>query len=143
MECPIPSSYESIQSIEVLKGQKILGIYEHPLSESVIVETEEEVYMFTHFQDCCEGVYLEEIAGDLQWLLGERVTNAMEESSSQETDYGSETITFYSISTRKGTVTFRFYGESNGYYSEDAYLVPLPKDTFKTMKKRPLESSKG
>jgi uncharacterized protein (TIGR02996 family) len=82
-----------------------------------------EIYMLQHFQDCCEHVYVEDIAGNFEDLIGRVVTMA-EESSNRElpTDmYGysdSQTWTFYRLASVRGYVTIRFLGTSNGYYSE-------------------------
>ena len=83
-----------------------------------------------HDQDCCEHVYLEDVNGDLGDLVGVPIVTATEESSGEnppgvETPLGSDdsfTWTFYRISTIKGTVVLRWYGSSNGYYSESVGL---------------------
>lgn len=84
-----------------------------------------EVYLMFHEQDCCEGVYIEDINGDLSDLVGFPVLMAEERTGERPADipmpeYGidSETWTFYRISTIRGTVVIRWLGESNGYYSE-------------------------
>ena len=84
-----------------------------------------EVYLMFHEQDCCEGVHIEDINGDLSDLVGFPVLMAEERTGERPADipmpeYGidSETWTFYRISTIRGTVVIRWLGESNGYYSE-------------------------
>ena len=78
---------------------------------------------FQHHQSCCESVYIEDICGDLEDLVGaplveaEEVSNYDAEPLSKHED--SYTWTFYRFRTRKGSVSVRWYGSSNGYYSED------------------------
>lgn len=82
-------------------------------------------YRQHHSQDCCESVDIDDIVGDLADVIGSPVL-AAEESSSDENPEGvkppeyqdSFTWTFYKIDTAKGGVTIRWYGASNGYYSE-------------------------
>ena len=68
---------------------------------------------FYHCQDCCETVTLNDVEGDLNDLRGGVCNHA--EVISQGDD---ELLwTFYRFGTEKGSVTLRWVGESNGYYS--------------------------
>lgn len=84
-----------------------------------------QFYMF-HEQDCCESVSIEDICGNIDNLVGSPILMAEEEYSSENPpedfceDWGTFTWTFYKFATAKGYVTIRWYGESNGYYSETA-----------------------
>ena len=78
-----------------------------------------------HEQDCCERVYLEDVTGDLSDLAGATIVRAEETTSEVETgEYGDISMwTFYNISSVKGSVTLRFCGSSNGYYSISVHVV--------------------
>jgi len=86
-------------------------------------------FLFYHPQDCCEYVHIVEIIGDLKDLEGSPLLVAEEVSSDDapEPDTGSfadsYTWTFYRFQTIKGSVTVRWLGTSNGYYSESVDLV--------------------
>ena len=81
-------------------------------------------FAFYHEQDCCETVEIEDIVGDLSDLVGvpllvaEEVTSYEGPQRIDNDSHESETWTFYKFSTIKGDVTVRWYGSSNGYYSE-------------------------
>lgn len=88
--------------------------------EIFFTDTEGHEYKMYHQQDCCEYVYLEDVNGDWNDLIGNPILVADERDGDLPPvdGEGSYTWTFYTISTIKGTVDLRWYGSSNGYYSE-------------------------
>ncbi len=91
-------------------------------------------YTMFHMQDCCESVSIEDINGDLDDLIGSPILQAEEETSNEnppnyviESAYLPEsfTWTFYKLATIKGYVTIRWYGSSNGHYSESVDLYKI------------------
>lgn len=85
-------------------------------------------FLMHHYQNCYESVSLYDVIGDLSDIVGEEILEAEEATSDihpdgYEREYcDSFTWTFYKIRTRKGGVTLRWLGESNGYYSESVYF---------------------
>lgn len=93
--------------------------------EMVFLTSDGEQYQMYHSQDCCESVAIDDICGDLGDLIGTPIVRAEERSTNEnppgvphEGYQDSFTWTFYELATVKGSVTIRWYGSSNGYYSE-------------------------
>jgi hypothetical protein len=89
--------------------------------EMVFTAQDGRQFRFWHESDCCESVAINDVIGDLSWLVGYPISEAEEISSEghpDPEDADSFTWTFYRFSTVRGTVTVRWLGESNGYYSE-------------------------
>lgn len=87
----------------------------------VFTVSETEKYRMYHYQDCCENVSINDICGDMDDLVGCKIAVARVSHKEGEGDNGwgdSYTWTFYTIGTEKGFVDIRWYGSSNGYYSE-------------------------
>lgn len=81
-----------------------------------------------HIQDCCESVEVEDVIGNTNDLIGSPLLMAEEvihENKNPEGNQDSYTWTFYKFATTKGYVTIRWYGESNGNYSERVDFVAL------------------
>jgi len=116
-------------SVDEIKGKIIADIIiiEDKTEMILIIEGdgEYEIYKFYHEQDCCENVYLYDVNGDLDDLIDEPLLQVEEVTKDAKDDEVSEsgTWTFYKFATRKGYVTLRWLGESNGYYSEAVSFV--------------------
>jgi hypothetical protein len=104
--------------------------------EILIITVEGNTYRMFHSQDCCEHVYVESIVGDWSDLILLPVLKAEEVTHKNANPIGvtvpdhqdSFTWTFYKLATARGYVDIRWYGDSNGYYSEgvDFVLVEGP-----------------
>jgi hypothetical protein len=88
--------------------------------EMIFIAEDGATHRFHHYQDCCESVDINDICGDLSDLVGSPIVQAeaVEGDSGRTDDYDSCTWTFYKFATVKGSVTVRWLGQSNGYYSE-------------------------
>ena len=111
-----------------LEGKTIVEIFgAFKNSEEIKIKCEcGTEYIMYHSQDCCECVIVEDICGDIEDLLNTPILKAdeiihknenPEEVKTPEWER-SFTWTFYNISTIKGSVSIRWHGNSNGYYSE-------------------------
>ncbi len=125
---------EQIKTFNILKGSvrtfdELLGrtLYKVTADDDQLklYLSDTNYVVFYHQQDCCESVYIEDICGDLQDLVGEPLLIAEEvsddayEAEHSPDEYAeSYTWTFYKFATRKGYVDVRWFGTSNGYYSE-------------------------
>lgn len=90
-------------------------------AQTVIFEfTDGTKFLLFHIQDCCEGVWLEDIDGDIDDLVGSPLVMAESVTENERDEYGdSFTWTFIKFGTTKGSITMRWFGTSNGWYSED------------------------
>jgi hypothetical protein len=111
--------------IEDMLGKTFVSVTNDDGKRVIFTADNGDKYVFCHIQDCCEGVEVKDIVGDLSDLTGSPLLEAEENSNSGSTDWGSETWTFYKFGTIKGHVNISWLGESNGYYSEsvDRLLV--------------------
>lgn len=96
--------------------------------------TDGTMYMLAHDQDCCEEVSIESIDNDISLLEGQTILEAYESTNSDNPPDGynpytdSYTWTFFHIRTQRDSFTIRFFGSSNGYYSETADLFVMDWD---------------
>ena len=95
----------------------------------LFVVSEDEKYLLHNDEADCNDVQvtIDDINGDINDLVGSPLT--MAESVSNEAFEKSQdaegTWTFYRFATVKGYVDIRWFGTSNGYYSETVTLEKL------------------
>jgi hypothetical protein len=123
-----------------LEGKVIIEVtdMEQGSSEVVFRCSDGSRYRMYHDQDCCENVSVEDVCGDVDDIMNTMIISAQEvvnpEDAEDRPDEDSYTWTFYNISTLKGYLTLRWYGSSNGYYSESVSFKRLSADTETVVK---------
>lgn len=112
-------------NFDILKGKTITSIYGAVKGSDEIIFncSDGSQYRLLHYQDCCESVEIEDICGDINDLIGSPILIADEVENNNTGNPRSEydesfTWTFYKLATINGYVDIRWYGTSNGYYSE-------------------------
>lgn len=118
--------YKKHCQISEMEGKTISAIIDLSVgSECAVFQCDDgSEYTMFHCQDCCESVAINDIEGDICDLIGLPLIVCeaaidIPDPEGQETEYAdSFTWTFYRLATAKGFVVIRWYGESNGYYSE-------------------------
>jgi len=126
---------EKLVPFNTLIGLTLSVIHVNEHDNEIEIQTDcGRMFKLFHSQDCCENVYIESVVGHWTDLIGNPILLA-EESSNEgsEKDYpkddnyyeGSSTWTFYKLATIKGYVDMRWYGESNGYYSESVDFIEI------------------
>ena len=116
----------NLNGFEELLGKTLSNIENNNNDEIVFTLENGDKYKLYQNQDCCESVSIEDVNGLLSDLVGSPILMADEAESNENPDgidvssryQDSFTWTFYKLATIKGYVTIRWYGESNGYYSE-------------------------
>ena len=121
-------------NIDILKGKTLINIeVDTDINNIRFVDSDGNKYDMYHDQEYNEDVYIEDICGDINNLLNAPIILAEEVTNSDDppTDNGDGTIdrsytwTFYKLATIKGYVTIRWYGTSNGHYSEVVDFIKL------------------
>ena len=118
-------------TLDDMRGKTFTKVYVKKDSDgadtALVFENDEFIFTFEHEQDCCEGVFIEDIVGDLDDLVGRPIDIVEEVEYDRDfnppgvkpvVEADSFTWTFYKFATIKGWVDVRWLGESNGYYSE-------------------------
>jgi len=121
-------------TFEELVGKTLIDIQINNYNDEIIFITDNyKKYKLYHSKNCCEKVNIESIDGDLNDLLGNpilmaKMTTNNNHKGGHTYDAGSFTWTFYKLATVKGYVDIRWYGSSNGYYSEKVDFCEIVED---------------
>lgn len=128
--------------ISVLTGKTLVSIkgMSNGNDEIYFLTSDGKEFVMYHDQDCCERVEIDDVCGVPEDLLNSPILKA-EVTTSENTNPKSEedleylelravtwTWTFYHFATAKGYVDIKWYGTSNGYYSESVDFAEITEE---------------
>jgi len=123
--------YYREKDISILIGETLVSVVGAEENSEIVIFTTKsgKKYELYHIQSCCESVWLADVVGKVENIIGSPLLKA-EEVSSDDMGPMSEwtesyTWTFYRFLTAKGDLVLRWYGESNGYYSEGVNFIEV------------------
>lgn len=129
------STYDLRKPVVEIVGKVPVSI-DQTADEIVMRFSDGTAAKFYHEQDCCEDVTIDEVAGDWSSLIGSPILVAEERTDADrrakdEDGYTAEswTWTFYTFRGNGGSVDVRWYGSSNGYYSESVDMILMDAET--------------
>ena len=116
--------HRSTSKFEQIQGMTITAVVYKETNESLLIHLNTHVLEMIHHQECCETVYLAEVVGSFEDLIGYPLLEVSESIVDISTEDMSSTASYYNFRTVKASVQLRWLGESSGYYSEtvDCYL---------------------
>ena len=116
--------YSQAINIDQITGMTITAVVYKETDESLLIHLNTHVLEMLHHQDCCETVYLADVVGSFEDLIGYPLLEVSESIVDIATEDMSSTTSYYNFRTIKASVQLRWVGESSGYYSEtvDCYL---------------------
>ena len=123
-----PNSLEALQGL-VLLDVNLVRVGDN-CDDKIVFVTSMGVMQMYHQHDCSESVSIEGVVGDPMDLIGAlvvlaetAVSQAGGEATPEIENRTEGTWTFYKLRTTKGDVTIRWWGTSNGYYSEEVSCI--------------------
>ena len=122
-----PKEHKFSINLKKLEGKTITAVIYEESNESLLIHLNTHVLEMIHHQDCCETVYLADVVGSFEDLIGYPLLEVSESIVDIESaDADSSTASYYNFRTVKASVQLRWLGESNGFYSEtiNCYLYP-------------------
>ena len=110
--------------------KSITGLEKDSTEVKIIFKDGGEIIQ-NHKQEWSEEVYVEQVDGNVFMHEGAIVYELLEKVCSKDeipeeellSSSDSLTATFYTLKTSKGYLDWRWYGESNGYYSENVECI--------------------
>lgn len=123
---PYTPKEREFTNLKELEGKTITAVVYKEVNESLLIHLNTHVLEMIHHQDCCETVYLADVVGSFEDLIGYPLLEVSESVVDIATADMSSTASYYNFRTVKASVQLRWVGESSGYYSEtvDCYLYP-------------------